>query len=73
MLPLHNEQFKQKYTNLCFNRYYETPSKSKILFIKYTKRAEDRLGALRLFYESLIIFVGQPMVHLPHFMQSGCR
>ena len=27
MLPLHNEQFKQKYTNLCFNRYYETPSK----------------------------------------------
>ena len=28
MLPLHNEQFKQKYTNLCFNRYYETPSKT---------------------------------------------
>ena len=27
MLPLNNEQFKQKYTNLCFNRYYETPSK----------------------------------------------
>ncbi len=27
MLPLLNEQFKQKYTNLCFNRYYETPSK----------------------------------------------
>ncbi len=26
MLPLHNEQLKQKYTNLCFNRYYETPS-----------------------------------------------
>ena len=28
MLPLHNVQFKQKYTNLWFNRYYETPSKT---------------------------------------------
>jgi hypothetical protein len=27
MLPLHNEQFEQKYTNLCFKRYYEKPSK----------------------------------------------
>ena len=34
MHPLHNVQFKQKYTNLWFNRYYETPSNKTIKDMK---------------------------------------
>ena len=55
----HNhEQFKQKYTNLCFNRYYGTPSKGAA---RHSGRALQHprihIRLLRLRYKSISNFL----------------